>query len=68
MPSKIQTDATVGMEASLMHQLLCLRYAELLEEWQSGRQSQMCEGGKWEDEYTKMHDEVKHSHASNFGP
>lgn len=34
------------------------KYAELLEEWQTGKQTQVCEGGKWQDDYTKMHDEM----------
>lgn len=34
------------------------RYAELLEEWRTGRPTQACEKGEWEDEYTKLHSEM----------
>lgn len=34
------------------------RYTELLEEWRTGRPTQACEKGQWEDEYTRMHGEM----------
>lgn len=34
------------------------RYGELLEEWQTGRQKDMCQGGKWQEDYAKLHNEV----------
>lgn len=35
-----------------------IRYSDLVEEWKTGRPVQACEKGKWEEEYTKLHEEM----------
>lgn len=48
----------------LLNFLLSHRYAELLQEWQTGRQVTSCVKGKWEDAYAEMHHEVSDSLTS----